>query len=118
MDLALGARGRFHPAVPQIDAILTKVTAMGASDVHFAVGSPLMVRHLGQLRPLKSAILTADQSSRFLLELLTTEQRARFEADFELDFSYEIAGTARFRASAVRQRQGTDLCFRIIRPDL
>jgi twitching motility protein PilT len=99
-----------------IDSILAKIVPMGASDVHIAVGAPVVVRHLGQLRRSRSPDYTAEQTSQLLFEMLSVEQKATFQKNHEIEFVYEIPGTARFRANAVEQRRGIDLCFRIIRP--
>jgi twitching motility protein PilT len=99
-----------------IDSILAKIVPMGASDVHLAVGAPVVVRHLGQLRRSRSPDYTPEQTSQLLFEILSAEQKATFQKNHEIEFVYEIPGTARFRANAVEQRRGIDLCFRIIRP--
>jgi twitching motility protein PilT len=98
-----------------VDPILVKALELGASDVHFSVGVMPAVRRFGQLRRMKTTELTAQHTQRALEELLTPEQKARFAADHELDFAYELPGVARFRCNAFLQRRGIDICFRLIK---
>lgn len=98
-----------------IDSLLQRAVQIGASDVHVATGSPPIVRRFQQLTRFKANPLTAQQTQHLLYEILSAEQRAKFEEDWELDFAYEIDGLARFRTNAFRQSKGIDICFRVIR---
>ncbi len=102
----------------KIDAFLKAAVDMGGSDLHVAVGSPPLVRQFGQLKRFKYADLTPAQTKMLLYEILSDEQKAVLEKDWELDFAYEIPGLARFRANAFFQRKGIDLCFRVVRSPL
>jgi twitching motility protein PilT len=46
--------------------------------------------------------------------VLTDEQKARFEAAHDLDFSLELAGVGRFRVNAFMQRLGEGMVLRLI----
>ncbi|MCB0220705.1 MAG: PilT/PilU family type 4a pilus ATPase [Chrysiogenetes bacterium] len=98
-----------------IDSLLQRAVQIGASDVQVATGSPPIVRRFQQLTRFKANPLTAAQTQHLLYEILTAEQRAIFEKDWELDFAYEIDGLARFRVNAFMQRYGPQICFRVIR---
>lgn len=102
----------------RIDTVLAKAVEIGASDIHLAVGAPPTVRQFGQLKRFKFADLTAEMTRSLLYEILTPDQRARLESEWELDFAYEIPGVARFRCNAFRQRKGIDACFRSIQPGI
>jgi twitching motility protein PilT len=104
--------------VAAVDSILSKVSSLGASDVHISVGSPLIIRQYGQLRRARSPEYTPEQTAQLLFEILTPAQKAEFEENMEVDFAYEIPGVGRFRGNAFRQRKGVDLCFRIIRASI
>jgi twitching motility protein PilT len=47
-------------------------------------------------------------------QITTSEQRAAFHKQKELDFAYTVAGLARFRVNALRQRGNLSLAFRMI----
>jgi twitching motility protein PilT len=98
----------------KIDQILERAAQVGASDVHIAVGNPPMYRHLGDLKKFKAQPLTAAHTKALIREILTPEMWQAFEKDLQLDFSYELTGTARFRANILHQRLGMDAAFRVV----
>jgi len=68
--------------------ILKAVVQKGASDLHLVIGQPPMIRVNGELKPLAEfGALSAEESRRLVFTLLSDDQRARFEKDWELDFS-------------------------------
>ncbi len=100
--------------MPRIDSFLRLVSQQGASDLHFPAGNVPIIRHEGELMPLPFRQLSDVETSRFLIELMTSEQRAEFEQHQEVDFVYAIEGVARFRANVFRQSQGMGAVFRVI----
>jgi twitching motility protein PilT len=100
-----------------IDSLLTDAVAAGASDLHLTVAAAPSARVRGELHPLGAhAPLDADDTQTLLYRILTTEQQKRFEIDRQLDFSYDVPGTARFRVNVFRQRESVAAVFRVI-PD-
>lgn len=97
-----------------IDQVLVKAAQIGASDVHVAVGSPPMYRHLGDLKKFKTQPLTSATTKKLLFKILTPEMRQQFEKDLQIDFSYEIQGVARYRTNIFCQRQGLDASLRVV----
>jgi twitching motility protein PilT len=53
-----------------------------------------------------------------LYDILTDEQKARFEERRDLDFALELAGVGRFRANAFTQRHGEGMALRLIPADI
>src|SRR5258706_15531555 len=100
--------------MPRIDSFLRLVAHQGASDLHFHAGNVPIIRHEGELMPLPFRQLSEVETSRFLLELMTPEQRAEFEEKQESDFVYDIPGVARFRANVFVQSHGLGAVFRVI----
>ena len=100
--------------MPRIDSFLRLVAQQGASDLHFHAGNVPIIRHEGELMPLPFRQLSEVETSRFLLELLSDEQRADFEQRQEADFVYSIEGVARFRANIFVQSGGLGAVFRVI----
>ena len=98
----------------KIDQILRMAAKVGASDVHIAVGNPPIYRHLGDLKKFKAKELSPSMTKALIHEILTPEMRQTFERDLQLDFSYEIEGTARFRVNIFHQRLGVDASFRVV----
>jgi len=104
--------------VARFDSFLRLVAEQGASDLHFHAGNVPIIRHDGDLLPLPFRVLSELETSRFLLEVMTEEQRAEFEKKRELDFVYELAGVGRFRANVFVQSQGLGSVFRVIKNEI
>src|ERR687883_102323 len=102
----------------RFDSFLRLVAEQGASDLHFHAGNVPIVRQDGELMPLPFRVLSELETSRFLREIMTVEQRAEFEKKRELDFVYELPGVARFRANVFVQSQGLGSVFRVIKNEV
>jgi twitching motility protein PilT len=98
----------------RLDSFLRLVVEQHASDLHFHSGVTPLIRHDGELVPLNFRALTEADTQRFLLEILTPEQRERFEREQEIDFIYELPDVGRFRANMFRQARGIGSVFRIV----
>src|SRR5205085_9361845 len=73
-----------------------------------------IIRHEGELMSLPFRVLSEVETSRFLLEIMSDEQRAEFERNQELDFVHAIEGLARFRANVFLQSGALGAVFRVI----
>jgi twitching motility protein PilT len=87
---------------------------MGASDLHVTTGLPPMVRIGGKIEPLDYPPLTANATRDLIYDLLSNEQRQRLENEWELDFSYALPRSARFRVNVYFQRGAIGAAFRTI----
>jgi len=97
-----------------IDDLLRLIVERGASDLHLAVGMPPILRLDGQLMPTNYEKLAAQDTQRLVYDVLTDEQIQRFEATFELDFSYSVAKVSRFRVNVYRDKGTVAVAFRVI----
>src|SRR5262249_57968271 len=82
--------------------------------LHVMSGRPPRIRLYGDLTPIKSRALSADETAALLAETMTDEGRQHFEARYSLDFAYEVPGLARFRVNAFRHLHGLGAVFRVI----
>jgi twitching motility protein PilT len=98
----------------QIDQFLRLLVQQGGSDLHLSCGNPPIIRVHGHLQRIKFRELTAADMTTLILEVLSAEQRERFESSRDLDFAYEIPGVARFRGNAFVQHRGMGGVFRVI----
>jgi twitching motility protein PilT len=98
----------------RIDSFLRLVVDQQASDLHFHTGKVPIIRHDNDLIRLPFRSLSDSESRRFIMEILTDEQRAVLDEEQELDFIYVLEGVGRFRANAFIQRSGISIVFRII----
>ncbi len=85
-----------------------------ASDLHITVGLPPMIRVHGKVQPLGYAPLTPTMTREMIYDILTNDQRQRLENDWELDFSYTLPRTARFRVNVYFQQGSLGAAFRTI----
>ena len=82
-----------------IRQLLKVMTDRGGSDLHVTTGTPPQIRIDGSLVPLRTPPLTAVETKALCYEVLSDEQKVRFERDNELDFSFNVKGISRFRAN-------------------
>jgi twitching motility protein PilT len=98
----------------RIDAILKLVKEQGASDLHMTTGSPPMVRINGELTPIPYEPLTREMSELLLFEIMEPPIRAKYDANKDVDFSYEVPGVARSRCNIYEQSKGPAGAFRML----
>jgi twitching motility protein PilT len=102
-----------------IDDLLETMVALGASDLHLAVGSHPVIRLNGSLERLEQfPRLSADDTQRLLYRILSTEQQKHLEVNRQIDVSYSIPGLARFRVNVYFQRESLGGAFRMIPAEL
>ncbi len=73
-----------------------------------------MLRVHGELIPATENSLTLEEIHEILYDILTDEQKSRFQETLELDFSIEVEGLSRFRVNMFNQRRGEGAVFRVI----
>jgi twitching motility protein PilT len=101
--------------IHSIDELLSRMEALGASDLHLAAGSPPVVRVRGALAPVEGTPgLTPTDTQQLLYRILHTEQQKRLEVERQIDVSYAISGVARFRVNIFFQRDALGAVFRLI----
>ncbi len=87
---------------------------LGASDLHVTAGLPPMVRVHGKVQPLDYPPLTPNATRELIYDILSNDQRQRLENEWELDFSYSLPRTARFRVNVYFQRGALGAAFRTV----
>ncbi|MDK1021134.1 MAG: type IV pilus twitching motility protein PilT [Candidatus Hydrogenedentes bacterium] len=95
--------------------ILSYAVKHGASDIHLSVGSPAACRIDGRIHFFNDDKLTPPDTSKFLDEILTPEQREEFEQTGDADVALGIAGLGRFRVNVLRQRGSVGIVLRHVR---
>ncbi|HEX2573416.1 MAG TPA: type IV pilus twitching motility protein PilT [Polyangia bacterium] len=94
--------------------LLQTMVEHNGSDLHITLDSPPQIRIDGSLVKLKTNPLTAEDSRELCYSVLSEAQRARFEAEQELDFSFDFHGVARFRGNMFMQKGAVAGVFRLI----
>lgn len=85
-----------------------------ASDLHLTSGAPPILRVHGELQKMDLPVLDQGQVRKILHAIMSESQRQTLEEALECDFSFEIAGLARFRVNAFYQNLGLGAVFRTI----
>ncbi len=98
-----------------LQELLQHVYTGGASDVHLKVGRPPMMRLNGDLVAVPgNRAMELEDLQKYIFALINPAQKARLEADRELDFSFQVRGMARFRGNAYYQKGFLGAVFRLI----
>ncbi len=99
----------------EIQEILQEALKRGASDVHLMVGVYPTLRIDGQLVPLaKASSPTPEYIEKLVLSLCLPEQKELLMTNKELDFSFALGETARFRVNAFFQKGYLSAACRLI----
>jgi twitching motility protein PilT len=98
-----------------MDNLLRQLVEQGGSDLHLRCSEPPILRRHGEMvrlpdePPLDDATLM-----RMLTVIMPERNRTEYAETNDTDFAYEIAGLARFRANAFRERKGAGAVLRVI----
>ncbi len=99
--------------------ILIKSGEMGASDIHFVVGKPPMLRIHGKLKELPGAERLMPNSIKELSSSILNEaQEKAFDMNKELDFSFGISGVGRYRVNLHMQRGTVGMTIRSLSTEI
>ena len=100
--------------MPKIDGLFDELMKRGGSDLHLGAGYPPLARIRGDLVALRDAAVDANDVEDVLLELLTPAQRARLQAQLDLNFAHSHKALARFRAHYFNKANGLGAVFRLV----
>ena len=99
----------------EMDALLRLLVEQKASDLHLRVGEPPILRVNGEMERIAGRpILRNDELEAMLFTIMPERNRKEFLELNDCDYAYEIDGVARFRANALRDRNGAAAVFRVI----
>jgi twitching motility protein PilT len=108
------ADNQYQAAESRLGTLLKDLVESGSSDLHLRVGEPPVFRTQGEIQRHGETPLTSDQLALTLLSIMPERNRAEWKETGDSDFAYEIAGLARFRVNAARDRHGPVAVFRVI----
>src|SRR5271165_2851245 len=99
----------------ELNKLLSVVLERDASDLHLLVGEPPIIRADTQLIRLDNyQVLSNDNINDLLNVILTPTQRAMFDKDMQIDFSYSFKDNIRFRVNAYRQKGVFGVALQVI----
>lgn len=97
-----------------IEELLKLLYERNASDLHLTVGIPPTLRVYGRLVRTEYPRLTPEDTKALAYSLMNPEQKAKFEQNREIDFSYGLPGIGRFRINVFYQRGSVGIAIRSI----
>ncbi|MBU4304237.1 MAG: type IV pilus twitching motility protein PilT [Candidatus Omnitrophica bacterium] len=97
-----------------IRKLLEIAVESNASDLHLVVGSPPTLRIDGELVTMELDKLTPEKNEEMISSILNDVQKAKFEQEWELDFSMSIPGISRFRVNIYRSKDNVEAAFRVV----
>jgi len=98
----------------KIDRFLKLMNDYGASDFHFTVGRPPMLRAAGAMETIRYRTLSEADFAEMMQPLAPPRIWEEWQRGGDGDFSYEIPGVARYRVNIFRQQRGAGAVFRVI----
>ena len=102
-------------SVAEIEGLFRTMIEMKASDLHMSVGSPPLIRHDGDIKPMPNrAVLSPEDTERMLWPLAPERNQEEWKRRHDTDFAYEMKGVARFRCNLFLDRKGMGGVFRVI----
>jgi len=108
------AAPQYQAAERALGDLLKKLVQSKSSDLHLRVGEPPLFRTNGEIQRQSLPPITGDQLELLLLAIMPDRNRGEWKETGDSDFAYEIAGLARFRVNAARDRKGPFAVFRVI----
>jgi twitching motility protein PilT len=103
------------PSSPRLDALLKKMVAEGASDLHLAAAHKPHWRVDGDMAVIEDGpVLGPDDALELLTPVMEQRHRDEFAETNDVDFAYSIPGVARFRVNLFRDHHGMGAVFRLI----
>ena len=90
----------------RIDRFLKLMNDRGASDLHFSVGRPPMLRVGGAMEQIRYRTVKENDLVDLIRPITPVARWQEFTDTGDADFSYEVNDVGRFRANLFRQQRG------------
>ena len=101
-----------------LDPLFKLMSEKQASDLFLTAGAPIQIKINGTVMPLNNQMLDPAAVKRIAYEIMTEEQVARFEKDWEINFAVGRPQLGSFRVNVFRQRGATAAVVRFVKPDV
>lgn len=127
--MSTGPENRIPQAMPQpgpgpmpdqqdddfdIETFLHVSVAQGISDIHLRVNSPPMVRKDGLIVKTKLPTITRDKMKKIAHMIIPRPMQHLMDTKYDLDFSIDMKGLARFRANMFHDLGNIGFVLRVI----
>ncbi len=104
----------------QVTDFLKRAVEDNASDLFILAGSPVLEKKDRHIIPLTDRHMLPEETKQLIMEIYSLAERGRgvYEKTGDDDFSFAIAGLARFRVNAYRQRGSLAAVIRVVAFDI
>lgn len=102
----------------ELQRLLIYFSNNGGSDLFITSGRPITMKKNSALINLTKDDLSRDLANNLCNELMNELQKAEFKATLECNFSYHIAGLARYRVNVFVQRGSTGMVIRSVKTEI
>lgn len=97
-----------------IQDLLRTTVERGGSDLHISAGESPMIRLDGDLNRLDIPALSREDALSLITQMMNDSQKAIYETQLEIDFSYTMENFSRFRVNAFNQFRGASAAIRCV----
>lgn len=97
-----------------MEELLNLMVQRGGSDLHISVGAPPKIRVDGKLVDTEYEPLMPEATKKLIYSVIGPDQVAKFEKNFEIDFSFGVTNLGRFRTNVFMQRGSVAAVLRVI----
>ncbi len=108
------AASHYQAAEQRLGKLLRALVQSSSSDLHLRVGEPPLFRTHGEMARQDGPALSVQDLELLMLSIMPERNRGEWKETGDTDFAYEIAGVARYRVNAARDRKGPVAVFRVI----
>ena len=102
----------------ELHRLLELLVERGGSDLHIKSGANPRARIDGKIVALSREIISPQAVFEIAGEMMSEDDRARFEKDREVDFIFQAPKVGRFRVNVYRQAMGLAMAIRYVATDI
>lgn len=101
-----------------LSRLLQLMSEREASDLFISAGAPIHLKINNDTLPVSTQIIDAATAQKIAYEVMTEEEIARFERDWEMNLSHVEPEFGNFRINVLRQRGSVSMVVRYIRSNV
>ena len=97
-----------------LDKLFQLMSEKHASDIFISAGAPIHIKIQGNTIPVNQQVMLPDMIEKIAYELMSPDQIKTFEANWEMNLSFDVPNVGNFRVNIFRQRGSTSIVIRFI----
>src|SRR5262245_29734666 len=101
---AVASEIKFPENAKEVEKLMVAAARNKASDLHLKVGQKPILRVNTVIHEIGNKVLVGSDVRNLMYEIMTEQQRDRFETEHDLDFAYSIPNVGRFRINVFHER--------------